>query len=114
MTVLTIDKAKYPDGGVATAQSGGSLAQSTTYYYRVAVVTDEGEIPACPTFSGITDAVKKTLALSWNKVAGAKASNGYKIYRNTSDSWGSGSILLTTVSTNNYLDDGSVSPVGSL
>jgi len=114
MTVLTIDRGKYPDGCLATPQSGGSLAASTTYHYRVAVVTDEGETCACASFSGATTDVNKKLALSWNKVAGAKASGGYRIYRNTSDAWGSGSLFLLAVSTNSYTDDGSVSPGAGL
>lgn len=107
MTVLTIDNAKYPDGCSATLASGGGLATSTTYYYRVAAVTSVGETCSSASFSGATESSHKTLNLAWNKVAGVKATWGYRIYRNTSDSWISGSLLLATVDTNSYVDDGS-------
>jgi len=110
VSVLKIDKAKYPDGAVATAQSGGILDPSTTYYYRVAAVTDVGETCACASFSGYTTVADKTLGLTWNAVAGIKATGGYKIYRNTVDSWDAGNLFLVAVDTNSYVDDGSVSP----
>lgn len=109
MAVLVLDEAKYPDGCSATPASGGSLAASTKYYYRVAAVTNTGETCASESFNGTTTDVNKTLNLAWNAVAGVKASGGYRIYRNASDLWASGSLLLATVSTNSYTDDGSVS-----
>ena len=56
-----------------------------------------------------TTSQNKKIVLAWNKVAGVKAVGGYKIYRNTSDSWTSGNHLLATVNTITYTDDGSVS-----
>ncbi|MDQ1280127.1 MAG: hypothetical protein QG670_1389 [Thermoproteota archaeon] len=50
--------------------------------------------------------MNKTLDLAWNTVARVKVTGGYKIYRNTSDSWSTGNLLLKTVDTNNYSDDG--------
>ena len=107
---LLIDQAVEPDGCVATPQAGGSLQASTTYYYRIAAVTDRGETCASDHFTGTTTEVNKTLALSWNAVAGVKATGGYKIYRNTSDFWGSGNLLLATVDTNIFIDDGDPAP----
>lgn len=106
MAVLTIDQAKYPDGCTAIPSAGGSLAASTKYYYRAAAVTDQGETCASDTFSGTTTDVNKTLNLAWNEVVGVKATGGYRIYRNTSDSWTTGNLLLTTVDTNSFVDDG--------
>jgi len=114
MTVLTIDQAKYPDGCTATPAAGGSLTASTQYYYRIAAVTDQGETCACDAFSGTTTSPNRTLNLAWNEVAGVKATGGYKIYRNTSDSWTSGSLLLVTVDTNSFVDDGDPAPGAGL
>jgi hypothetical protein len=110
MAVLTLDTAKYPDGTSATPASGGSLADATTYYYRVAAVTAEGETCACGSFNGTTANPNLTLDLAWNAVHGVKATGGYIIYRNTSDLWASGSLELVAVNTNSYSDDGSASP----
>jgi hypothetical protein len=106
---LLIDQAVEPENCVATPANGGSLAASTTYYYRVAVVTDRGEDVAGDHFTGLTTGSDKKLILTWNAVTGVKAVGGYKIYRNTSDVWTSGSHLLATVNTNTYTDDGTVS-----
>jgi len=114
MTVLTIDEAKYPDGCSATPASGGSLATSTQYYYRVAAVTVTGETCACEAFSGTTDNSNKKLNLAWNAVPGVKASGGYRIYRNTSDSWAAGNHFLIAVNTNSYVDDGGASLAAGL
>jgi len=103
---LLIDQAVEPANCSATPSSGGSLAASTTYYYRVAIVTEKGETCACDAFSGTTTDVKKTLDLAWDAVAGVKATGGYKIYRNTSDSWSSSNLLIKTVDTNSWTDDG--------
>ncbi len=107
---LLIDQAVEPTNCSATPSSGGSLAASTTYYYRVAIVTEKGETCACDAFSGITTEVNKTLDLSWDAVAGVKMTGGYKIYRNTSDNWSKGNLLLKTVDTNSYSDDGTETP----
>jgi len=107
---LLIDQAVEPENGVATPQAGGSLTPSYSYFYRVAAVTDRGETCACDAFTGVTTDVNKTLVLTWNEVAGVKASGGYNVYRNTSDSWSSGNLLLATVDTNTYTDDGDPAP----
>jgi len=91
---LLIDQAVEPDGYSATPQTSGTLAASTVYYYRVAAVTDRGETCACDAFSGTTTDVNKTLALAWNAVCWSEGHWRYKIYRNTSDSWDSGNLLL--------------------
>jgi len=103
---LVIDYAIEPTNCVAPPQTGGSLAASTVYYYRIALVTDRGETCACDHFTGTTTDVNKKLALTWDAVAGVKATGGYKIYRNTSDSWSSGNLLIKTVDTNSWTDDG--------
>jgi len=107
---LVINQALEPENCLATPQVGGSLAASTTYYYRIAIVTDRGEDVACDHFTGTTTDVNKTLVLTWNAVAGVKATGGYKVYRNTSDSWAAGNLLLATVDTNTFTDDGDPAP----
>jgi len=111
---LLIDQAVEPENGLATPATGGSLAASTTYYYRVAAVTDRGETCACAAFHGTTDGSNKKLALSWDAVAGVKTVGGYKIYRNTVDVWTSGNHLLATVNTNSYTDDGTITLTAGL
>jgi len=67
---LLIDQAVEPENCVATPQAGGSLTPSYSYFYRVAAVTDRGEMCACDVFTGVTTDVNKTLVLTWNEVAG--------------------------------------------
>lgn len=113
MVILSIDEATLPDGTSATSQAGGgTLPDATTYYYRIATVNDTGEVCACVSFSETTTAANDSIVLVWTDVATAKSSNGYKIYRNTSDAWTSGSLLLATDSGTPYTDTGSATGAG--
>ena len=99
----------------STATTGGTLAQNTTYYYVITSVNAAGvESVQSTTASRITGntTATNTITLNWLTVNGA---NNYKIYRNTSDSWASGSLLLTTLTTGTtvtYVDTGTATTTG--
>jgi hypothetical protein len=96
------------------SSTGGNLAQSTTYYYKVTATNALGETTASieqsylvPTSGTSTNQI----TLNWTAVTGA---TGYKVYRSTS----SGSeLLLATVSgggTTSYADTTGTTPAGAL
>jgi len=90
----------------STSTTGGSLA-ATTYYYKItAVDAAGGETLPSNEKSQITTGTTSTVTLSWNSVTGAAA---YKIYRGTTALGGANSeVYLTTISTNSYIDTGSI------
>jgi hypothetical protein len=92
--------------------SGGSLAPTTTYYYQITATNAQGETLGSSTVTGTTASTLKQITVSWSQIAGA---TGYKIYRNTSNSFISGSLLLTTITngtTVSYLDTGTATTAG--
>jgi hypothetical protein len=89
---------------VGTATSGGALTASTTYYYKVtAIDSANGETLPSTQASGTTTSSNLTLPINWTAVSGA---SGYKIYSSTSSGT---EIYLTTVLTNSFTDNGSLS-----
>lgn len=93
-----------------SASAGGSLAASTTYYYKITAIdglTSE-ETQGSEEISGVTTVPNKTLTLEWNAVPGAAQ---YKIYRSTTSGAYGASCYLATVAdpTVTYTDDGTVS-----
>lgn len=69
--------------------SGGSLAASTTYYYKIIAVLGSGTSPSTTIFarsapsseiSGTTTGTNKTIPLTWSAVSGA---TGYIVWRTT-------------------------------
>lgn len=111
MAILTIDEAVFPSMTLSK-QAGGSL-DAATYYYRIAAINARGECCAGPVSSleiTAADVIAgdRTIRLTFDYPGWA--SNCY-VYRNTSDSWSSGSLLLdNTVASSPYDDDGSLSP----
>lgn len=84
-----------------TLVPSGSMS-GNTYYYVVTATNAQGETLASPS-NNVTPS-SQNITVSWNQVAGA---TGYKIYRNTSNTFSSGSLLLTTItngSTTSYTD----------
>ncbi|MEI9913650.1 MAG: hypothetical protein WDN66_01430 [Candidatus Saccharibacteria bacterium] len=69
--------------GTATATTGGTLAQNTTYYYEItAVDANGGETTPSTQASQLTGntTATNTITLTWAPIAGAA---GYHIYRST-------------------------------
>ncbi len=97
-----------------SSTTGGSITNGTTYYYGITATTATSETEISPivniTISSVTATNK--VNLSWTESTGA---TGYKIYRNTTNSFTSGSLLLTTISgagTTTYSDTGSSTSSG--
>lgn len=96
----TIETLDVPQSLSAVAGTGTGL--TGTYYYVVTAVNDNGETIASSSDSS-GSLSNDNVILTWNSVSGATE---YNIYRNTLDSWTSGSLFLTTVTDNTYTDDG--------
>ena len=93
---------------LSTAITGGSLAAGD-YAYRVSAYDANGETIACAaaTITVPSGTSTNTVMLSWDAVSGA---TGYKVYGRTAGS----TLLIATVTTNTYTDNGSVTPSGAL
>lgn len=93
-----------PLAGVPIA--GGSLANSTTYYWKITGVDSIGETTGSAEVNvTIGVGANRTEPLSWDSMAGATS---YRIYRSTTSGSYSGAHYLTEVTTNSYNDDGSI------
>ena len=95
------------------ANTGGTLLDTTTYYYRVAAINAQGGTSLASTeTSQITSGTggnAHTMTVTWGAVAGA---TGYKIYGRTT---GAEQLIGTvTAPTVQFVDDGSVTPSGAL
>jgi hypothetical protein len=85
-----------------------TTSTGTSYYYEITATNAAGETVGS-TSLGMAN---NTSALTWNQVPGA---TGYKIYRNTSNSFTSGSLLRTTLtsgSTVSFTDTGAITSAG--
>ncbi|HET6925062.1 MAG TPA: hypothetical protein VFH39_04490, partial [Candidatus Saccharimonadales bacterium] len=85
-----------------------TASTGTAYYYEIAATNASGETMP----SSSLGMANNTSTLQWSQVPGA---TGYKIYRNTTNSFGSGSLLLTTITngaTTSYTDTGSATGTG--
>jgi len=83
-------------------------SSGTAYYYEITATNAQGETVGSTALGMAND----TSTLSWNQVPGA---TGYKIYRNTTNSFTTGSLLLTTItngSTLSFTDTGSATATG--
>ena len=100
------------NGTFSTAVTGGTLADATTYYYRVAATSAVGTTLAS-TETSITTGTGgnlNTVTTLWGYVVGA---TGYEVYGRTTGA----ELLLATITnpyTRSWVDDGSVTPVGAL
>jgi len=96
-----------------TATTGGTLLDTTAYYYRVAAVNASGGTSLASTETSLTTgnstANTNTLTVKWHSVAGAV---NYKVYGRTTG----GELFMATVAapTLQWVDDGSVTPSGAL
>lgn len=92
-----------------TSTTGGSLAATTAYWYRVSAINAYGETLASAETSITTGAgATNTVTVNWGAVAGA---TGYKVYGRTTG----GQLLIATVgAVTTYTDTGSITPAGAL
>ena len=95
------------------ANSGGTLLDTTTYYYRVAAVNAQGGTSLASTETSLTTSGtggnKHTMTVKWLAVAGAVTYNVYG--RSTGAELLMASVTAPTVQ---WVDDGSVTPAGAL
>lgn len=89
---------------VVTLLGTGSLPDDE-YFYRVTAVDDVGETVGATEDSATTSTPNSAIELDWDVVSGATA---YRIYRATTTETYGGAHFLTEVTTNSYIDDGSV------
>jgi len=98
-------------GFLQLATTGGTLAASTTYAYRVSALVGSTETLAGPEIAVTTASSTgtNTVTLSWLPVAGAAS---YKIYGRTTGA----ELFIAQVNApaTTYVDTGSVTPAGAL
>lgn len=97
-------------GTPTVATTTGSL--TGTFYYVVTATNAAGETVASACSASVSPS-GQGVTVSWSQVSGA---TGYRIYRNTSCAFTSGSLLLTSISggQNTSFTDGSVSTTTGL
>ena len=78
----------------STSTGSGGYLPAATYYYEISAYNNSGVTLASPAASQVT-ATNGTNTINWSQVAGA---TGYLIYRNTSNSFTSGNLLLANIS----------------
>jgi hypothetical protein len=74
-----------------------------TMYWVVTAVNSYGETIKSATVNVSIPSASKTVLLSWSPIPRAAS---YKLYRNTADVWGVGSLLVATVTGTSYTDTG--------
>jgi hypothetical protein len=94
------------------ADTGGTLTDSTLYYYRVVAINAQSGASLASTETSLTTSGsgvnKHTMTVKWLAVAGA---TGYKVYGRTTG----GELLMATVgNVLLWVDDGSITPAGAL
>lgn len=95
------------------SDTGGSLAPSTTYYYRVSAFNSAGETLASAETSITTSAVAgdtHTVTVNWGAVTGA---TGYNVYGRSTGA----ELFIESVdgqATTTYVDTGAIVPSGAL
>lgn len=96
----------------ATATTGGTLTDTTTYYYRVAAVNAQGGTSLASTETSETTGSGgnlNTVTVNWGAVTGA---TGYVIYgRTTGAELKIGTVTAPTVT---FVDTGAATPSGAL
>lgn len=112
----------WASGGVLTAPStpttsgasstGGNLAQSTNYFYKITALSASGESLPSGELSYTTPAsgtATNQITLNWSAVTGA---TGYKIYRSTSA--GAEKFLASVGAVTSYADTSATVPAGPM
>lgn len=101
-----------PVQAAAVIASGGSLTDSTPYYWVVTATNANGETVVSNQQTLTPASTNQTAHLSWGAVANA---TGYKVYRSTTSNTYGSSSLVTTIgsgSTVTYSDTGSATTTG--
>lgn len=102
-----------PVQAAETVTSGGSLVDTTTYYWVITATNANGETVVSNEQSRTVAAPNQTAVLSWAQVSGA---TGYKIYRSTAAGTYGATSLVTTIasgSTLTYNDTGAALSAGT-
>ena len=102
-----------PTMGAPTGVSGGTLTNSTTYYYVMTATNAAGQTTQSAQVSFTATSPNLTAVLTWAAITGA---TGYKIYRSTTSGTYGASTLLTTIgsgATVTYNDTGSATTTGT-
>lgn len=96
----------------AVASSGGTLVDTSTYYWVVTATNANGETVVSNEKSLLIAAPNQQATISWAQVSGA---TGYKVYRNTSSGVFTNKLLatITSGSTVSYLDTGTATGAGT-
>jgi hypothetical protein len=95
-----------PAQATPTLANGGSLVDTTTYYYVMTSLTAAGQTAQSAEVSVTAASPNLTAVLTWTTVTGA---TGYNIYRSTTSGTYGASSLLTTINsgaTATYSDPG--------
>jgi hypothetical protein len=90
-------------------QAGGSLSVGTTYYYVVTTLDTTGETVKSAEISITPTTGNQKIGVSWKSVTG---NNGYKVYRSTTSGTYGATSLLTTTTSNSYVDTGTATTSG--
>jgi hypothetical protein len=111
---LTADKATrlLPPTNLSAQDGDETTTLTGTYYYTITAKNQYGQTTKSTTLTYTLTTNLKSIVLSWAEVEGATE---YKIYRNTSDSWTSGNLLVDTVEAggnNSYEDLGASTDPG--
>src|SRR3990167_5244186 len=103
-----------PVQNAATASSGGTLVDTTTYYWVITATNALGETLKSNQVSLVIASPNQTANLSWANVVGA---TGYKVYRSTTTDVYTPTALLATItsgSTLTYVDSGGSLSAGAV
>jgi hypothetical protein len=109
-TLLAVTLAAPTPGTFTTATTGGTLASSTTYYYRVSGINAGGETLPNTETSKATGAGTETntVTVKWSALTGA---TGYRIYGRST---GAELFMAEVGAVTEWTDDGSVTPAGAM
>lgn len=94
----------------STATTGGSLANATTYSYRVSAINANGETLPSTALTRLTGAsgAAHTITINWSAITGA---TGYKIYGRVG---GAEQLIATVGAVTTYVDTGASTPSGAV
>ena len=108
----TVSSVSTPGAPTLTpSDTGGSLANGSTYNYRISAINSVGEtVPGSEGTAATVVGPFGSISVTWSAVSGA---TGYRIYGRTT---GSEQLLATVIgnSSTQFTDDGSLTPSGAI